>query len=95
MDRVPNKESNVEHHTFEIEPRRRTDGGGYVGALMIEAYRTKSAAKSAIQGGVNVAEMKAREILAEVPTVDSVGIYHSYPSPGPRRRFVGEITRES
>jgi hypothetical protein len=35
----------------------------------------------------------AIRLMGERPDVDQVRIYHSYPSPGPVRRYVGAVNR--
>jgi hypothetical protein len=47
-----------------------------------------------VLGGEPGAVAAAREILRESPEVVEVGVYHSWPSPGPQRRHVRTITRE-
>jgi hypothetical protein len=37
---------------------------------------------------------QANEVLAEHLEFDSVRLYHTYPSPGPVRRYVGIIKRD-
>jgi proteasome lid subunit RPN8/RPN11 len=77
-------------HLYEVEARR-SQGGGYVGEPMVKAARSRST--SAPTYGLRVAEDLAHDILAERPDVDSVGIYHTHPSPGPVRRYCGEVKR--
>jgi hypothetical protein len=73
-------------HIYEIEPRQETDTGGYKTAGMTQVAKGKRPEhleRSAIYD--------AQTFLAEHPEVTSVGVYHTYPSPGPVRRFVREI----
>ena len=44
--------------------------------------------------GVNYAITKGVDYLRRNPGVQRLHLYHSYPSPGPRRRFAGVITKE-
>lgn len=37
---------------------------------------------------------QARQILREYPDERYVKVYHSYPSPGPQRRYVGTVARD-
>lgn len=75
-------------HIFEIEPR-----AGRKCFRMIVAAETASSSKGWIQNAADKAERFARDLMAddEDGRLTSCGIYHSYPSPGPRRRFVGEV----
>jgi proteasome lid subunit RPN8/RPN11 len=37
--------------------------------------------------------LDAEKYLMEHPEEDAIGVYHTYPSPGPHRRFVREVRR--
>lgn len=37
---------------------------------------------------------RAKEILDEFTDEDHLKLYHSYPSPGPQRRYVGRVDRD-
>jgi hypothetical protein len=76
--------SDKTEHRYEVEARHE-DGRA---SLMIEAATGKRA------GALERSALGyAATLLAEHPEVTSVGIYHTYPSPGPVRRFVTEVKR--
>jgi hypothetical protein len=70
-------------YLWELEPRRAGKC-----AAMREAFR------SADHDGA--AERKARRLatilLTETDGLSAIGIYVSHPTPGPVRRYVGEVT---
>jgi hypothetical protein len=46
-------------------------------------------------GSVQGAVYEAEKIMTDRPEVERVNVYHSHPSPGPQRRYIGFLDRGS
>ena len=70
---------NTAKHEYEVQ-RGSDDACRY--GLVFAGNREETALKRAV------------EIMGRYITEDHLKLYHTYPSPGPVRRYVGRITRD-
>jgi hypothetical protein len=52
-------------------------------------------AETRTESGLSRSVGSATKLLAEHPEFDRVKVYHTYPSPGPQRRYAGVVTRDN
>jgi hypothetical protein len=78
----PDRAVDTDKHLYELSPDENPVGWMLGGRSKRENH------------GREAAITRAASFLAENPEVGFLRLYHTYPSPGPVRRFVGRITRE-
>jgi hypothetical protein len=83
----PERSVDADKHLYELLPAN--ERGRHDGYRWLLAGRSKNAT-AALQS----AKTRADSFLDEFPDVARLHVYHTYPSPGPVRRFVGWYTRE-
>jgi hypothetical protein len=79
----------LDTHLYEVAPLANGEPNGTY--LAVTSVRGSSDAE--VDRARASAEGAARRYLDRHPGCAAVGVYHSYPSPGPRRVFVCELRR--
>jgi hypothetical protein len=72
-------ERNPAKHEYEVQ-KGSDDAGRY--GMVFAGNREATAVRRAV------------EILGKFAAEDHLKLYHTYPSPGPQRRYVGRVTRD-
>jgi hypothetical protein len=76
-------------HLYEVAPLANGEPNG----TYLEAASVRGSSDAEIERARLTAEAAARRYLHRHPECAAVGVYHSYPSPGPRRAFVCQVSR--
>jgi hypothetical protein len=89
-------------HIYFIQPRLHREGAGgwfepvwssKASPLVLRQNKDRALARL-IAEGERCAEAAAHVYLEDHPEEQEVGVYHSWPSPGPTYRFVGNVRRD-
>lgn len=83
MSTTKEKERDWTKHRYELCPIIE---GQYLNHRIVGDYAHEST-------GEDRAVKAAREMMDDNEDIQRVHVYHSHPSPGPMRRFVGRINR--